>query len=770
MTVEGSASKPTRRSGVSGARCLAIWAALTLAFWLFASTAEAEPGRRLALVIGNSVYQHVPTLANPSQDARALGATLETMGFEVQTLIDLEMASMGQAIRDFARRSQDAEIALFFYAGHGIQVDDRNYLLPVNANITRARDLAYEAVSLDLITGELDRSGAQLSLVLLDACRDNPLEELFRRQAGALSRSVNTGSGLAQTQGAAGMLIAYATAPKMVALDGQGDHSPFSQALLEWIDQPNIEVGRLFRRVRERVMDITDDQQVPWVEEAVIGEYYLNGNQPEIAGAPDAEQLFWEHVQTIDDPTERLTALQRYMLVFPDGDRAEDARRMRRVLMANLAAVGIETEPTPTGDRTLTLTPVDSRKQRAARRPARLPDSQSPTRSDSVGDPAALCERAAGDPLAAAGAPGRWLDDRRYPLSPSVHHINTDEALAACQRAADQAGGDPAVEALLGRSLIAAGHWAEALRHLRPAADGGDRVAQYLLATMFRDGQRVPPDRARAKALFEQAAAGGHVGAAFELGLAYRDGRGTPADPGQAEAWLTKAAEGGYDWAQYELGRLLAAGRQGGGREMAAALDWWRRAAEQGNGRAAAAAGMLLKEGDGVLADPIEASRWLRLAVIQGEERAERPLAEMLLLIGDGVEAEAEAVRLLERSAKRRDSEAALLLGEIHAKGRSSVSDPAMAAYWLAAAHDVQDGAADRAAAMFATLPRSAVVEAVQRALVDIGYDPGVIDGALGRRTAAEIAAFRRANGLSPTTNADLSIEFLARLIASKRG
>ncbi|MGI9437048.1 MAG: caspase family protein [Geminicoccaceae bacterium] len=729
---------------------------------------DAAAGRRLALVTGNGAYQHVSALPNPSRDARAVGATLESMGFEVDMRLDLDTESMEKAVRRFAAQSQDAEIALFYYAGHGVQVDGRNYLLPVNAKITQPRDLAYEAITLDSITKELDESGAKLSLVLLDACRDNPLEELFKRQAGTLSRGVDSGSGLAQTQGAAGMLIAYATAPDTVALDGQGEHSPFSQALLEWLNQPGIEVGRLFRRVRERVMDITDGQQVPWVEEAVIGEYYLNGTEAKTASAPDAEQLFWEHVQTIDDPTERLTALQRYTLVFPDGQRVEDARQMRRTLSQNLAASGIKTEDLQENNQGLTLKPVDPARETAALQ-QEPKDSRSQTRSETTGDPATLCMREAADPLAGSDASGRWTADRRYPLSPSLHRLEADLALKHCQKAFDRAPDNLALEGLLGRSMAAAGRWSEALRHLRPAADSGDAVAQYALAIMYRDGQRVPPDPERAKGLFEQAAASGHIGAAFDLGLAYRDGRGTSPDQKQATAWLTKAAEGGYDWAQYELGRLLVE-KADGPPEPGQALDWWRLAAEQGNGRAAAAAGMLLKNGEGVLADPAEASRWLRLAVIQGEEEAERPLAELLLLLGDGVKDEAEAAMLLERGALRRDGRAALLLGEIHARGQSSVADPALAAYWLAAAHESRDEATAKAASTFATLPRSAVIEAVQRALLEVGYDPGVIDGAMGQKTARAIDQYRQASGLPETAKAELSIEFLARLIASKRG
>lgn len=764
---------PERSADLGGGRLrhLVLSVVVAAIVWILAlpSADAQQTGRRLALVAGNSDYNHVVELPNPRRDARAVGAKLESMGFEVVTLLDLDADSMEQAIRDFARQSRDADIALFYYAGHGVQVDGRNYLLPVDADILLPRDLLYEAISLDLITSELDRSGARLSLVLLDACRDNPLEELFRRQSGGVSRSIETGSGLAQTQGAAGMLIAYATAPDTVALDGLGNHSPFTQALLEWVDLPGLEVGRLFRRVRERVIEITKGQQVPWVEEAVIGEFYLNQRAPETAaGSSDPEGVFWDHVQTIDNAAERLVALQRYMLVFPEGERIEEARRMRRSLMQSGAVAETDLNAAPGAGQGLTLLPVEQGRQTAALDP-RENAAQSAVRSETGGDPALLCVRNAGDPLVSAGAPGRWVEDRRFPLSPSLHRLDSEQAIHHCQEAVQQAKDNIALEGLLGRSLEAAGEWAEALRYLRPAADAGDPVATYTLATMFRDGRRVPPDAVRAQRLFEKAANAGHLGAAFELGLAYRDGLGVPEDAYEAATWLQQAAVGGYDWAQYELGDLIIRGRIGPS-DPSAALDWWRRAAGQGNSHAAASAGELLMRGEGVTADTEEASRWLRLAVIQGHEDAERPLAELLLTTGEGVEAEAEAAKLLERSARRRDSQAALLLGELHATGQSSLADPALAAYWLAAAHGAKDVNAGAAAAAFADLPRGAVVEALQQALVDLGYDPGIVDGAMGERTMAAIRQFQNDHGGAADITAGVSIELLARLIESGQG
>jgi TPR repeat protein len=747
----------TRMTRTAGGRPRAWLLALTLlASTLLALPAEAA--RRVALVVGNGAYQNVTRLPNPTRDARAISTTLETVGFEVITALDLDADGMLRSVREFADKSRTAEVALFYYAGHGIQVDGQNYLLPISADIQRARDLAYEAVSLNQITTELEAAGPTLTLVLLDACRDNPLAELMRRNAGELGRNIQTGGGLARTQSAAGMLIAYATEPGAVALDGEGDNSPFTKALLEWMPQPGVEVGQLFRRVRERVMDLTGGTQVPWVEEAVLGEFYLNG--AEIGPSADPEELFWQSVQGIESPRERLTALQRYMLVFPEGAYADEAQRLRRALVANLGQQ--ESEPETPEQRLILSNKKATEQMLSLRRQDPAAAGANAARARATAEEGG-CEVLAGDPLLAAGAQGRWIADRRRPLAPSVRRIDPDAAIRACEEALGEDQDNLRLQALLGRALVAGERWSEALRRLSPAAEQGDAVAQFALARMYLEGSRVATDPARAERLLQQAAAQGHVGAAFELGLMHRDGIAVAKDMVLAKGWLERGANGGYAWAQYELGALLNDGLAGQ-RDPVAAAGWWQRAAEQGHGQAALRLGLLLKHGDGVSKDPQAASRWLRLALVQGLTGAERPLADLLLTVGSGVDAEAEAAELLERAAKRGDDGAALLLGHIHAAGRLTVADPILAAYWFARAYD-NPNIAGMAVEGFAGLPEPVVVEAIQQALSNAGHDPGDIDGYFGAKTAAAIRLFQQQHGLAQDQTP--SIELLAALVGS---
>ncbi|MGI9499100.1 MAG: caspase family protein [Geminicoccaceae bacterium] len=241
---------------------------------------SATDGRRVALVIGNGAYTKIPILGNPTRDAQLIATKLRSVGFEVEMAIDGNRQKLEQSVRSFGRRARGADAALFYYAGHGVQSKGQNYLLPVDANVSEVADLHYESLPLSLVTDELEYSGAKISLLVLDACRDNPLTRSLRGRAG--TRSADVSKGLASVQRASGMLIAYATAPGDVAYDGENsDNSPFTSAFANWIEEPGLEVALMFRRVREQVVNSTDGKQVPWVEEAILGDFYFKPEAPE---------------------------------------------------------------------------------------------------------------------------------------------------------------------------------------------------------------------------------------------------------------------------------------------------------------------------------------------------------------------------------------------------------------------------------------------------------------------------------------------------------
>ena len=248
-------------------------------------TSWASDGRRVALVIGNTRYIDVPSLENPARDARLIGEKLRSVGFDVDLVTEGDQATLMQRVRSFGRKAVGAEAALFYYAGHGLQANGRNYLLPVDAKIERLADLRYESLPLAAVMDELEHAGAQINLVVLDACRDNPLARSLTMTSG--TRKVELARGLASLQRARGTFIAYATAPGEVAYDGEGQrNSPFTKALADWIDQPGLEVALMFRRIREQVVEATDGRQTPWVEEAILGDFYFRREAPDMQPKP----------------------------------------------------------------------------------------------------------------------------------------------------------------------------------------------------------------------------------------------------------------------------------------------------------------------------------------------------------------------------------------------------------------------------------------------------------------------------------------------------
>ena len=232
----------------------------------------ATAGPRVALVIGNGRYRHAQALPNPANDASDVAASLRKLGFDVIEGRDLDKRGLEDKVREFSRKLDNARLALFFYAGHGIQVGGRNFLMPVDAKLERQGDLSFETVDVAQVLAQMEAE-PRVNLIFLDACRDNPLSRSFVRTFGA--RSANVGQGLASIQSAVGTLIAYATQPDAVALDGTGRNSPFTTALLKHMNTPGLEIAALMRRVRAEVIQATNGKQVPWDHSSLLGDVVL---------------------------------------------------------------------------------------------------------------------------------------------------------------------------------------------------------------------------------------------------------------------------------------------------------------------------------------------------------------------------------------------------------------------------------------------------------------------------------------------------------------
>ena len=244
---------------------------LVAAFLLCAGTA-AHAEKRVALVIGNSAYQAAPQLPNPSADARLMSDTLLSLGFFVVgggAQINLDKTGLDDALRKFGTELIGADVALFYYAGHGVETHGLNYLVPVDAHPADEGDVFAQIVGMAALLDQLEKSGTRINLVLLDACRNNPF-----RDRGVRS----TTGGLAQMQAPPGTLISFATQPRSVALDGDDGHSPYTHALVETMRRPGFGLFKTFNEVGLAVEKSTRGQQLPWVSSSPIsGSFYFAG-------------------------------------------------------------------------------------------------------------------------------------------------------------------------------------------------------------------------------------------------------------------------------------------------------------------------------------------------------------------------------------------------------------------------------------------------------------------------------------------------------------
>jgi hypothetical protein len=232
---------------------------LAAAFFLVCQPAFAE--KRVALILGNSVYQNVPPLSNPINDGTVMASTFKNAGFDVVSRFDLSALDTRRVLRDFADRARDADIAVVYYAGHGMEVDGTNYLIPVDAKLERDTDIYDEAFSLDRILVAVEPA-KQLRLVILDACRDNPFARTMKHSLA--SRSI--GRGLAKIEPASpNTLIAYSAKAGSTAQDGDGKNSPFTTALAQHLTTPGLDVRKAFGFVRDDVLKNTGNRQEPFV-------------------------------------------------------------------------------------------------------------------------------------------------------------------------------------------------------------------------------------------------------------------------------------------------------------------------------------------------------------------------------------------------------------------------------------------------------------------------------------------------------------------------
>lgn len=282
--------------------------------WLPPSAAMQE--HRIALVIGNGRYPEAP-LRNALNDARDMAVTLRGAGFRVMLRENVGLRAMAEAVRTFGDSLREDSVATFYYAGHGVQVRDRNYLIPIGADIKREDEIPYAALDVNQVLDKLDRAKSRINIVILDACRNNPFTRTFR----------STNQGLAQMEAPVGTLIAYATAPGRLAIDddGIGRNGIYTRHLLANIRQRGLLVELMFKRVREGVMRESKNLQTPWESSSLRGDFAFFGDHshsptPDLAADPrkafEAELALWESIKASTQHSDFESYLQRYPLGY----------------------------------------------------------------------------------------------------------------------------------------------------------------------------------------------------------------------------------------------------------------------------------------------------------------------------------------------------------------------------------------------------------------------------------------------------------------------
>jgi TPR repeat protein len=693
------------------------------------TTATGAAERRVGLVVGNGAYAEASAaLPNPPNDARAVAGALRGLGFEVIEAVDLDHGRLRATLAEFARQLEGAQAGLFFYAGHGLQIRGRNYLVPVDARLEREADAYVQALALDDVL-RLMETTVPIRLVLLDACRNNPFTRSLARAAASGARGGPVVEpGLAKVEATAGTLIAYATAPDEVALDGTGPNSPFTAALVEHVGAPGLEARQVLTRVRSRVMAATNGEQVPWDSSSLTGDFYFNltvnieaREEREPAPAPrpafDRDSLFWQSVQASDDPAD----LEAYLAQFPDGIYAALARNRLTRLRApqQVVALPLATEAP--------LPPAVTAPERPPVAPAASPEAIEATLGLSREDWRRLQEALTTlgfDTRGTDGKPGpntrkaiaAWQRGKRQEATGYLADLHRDLLLSEAEprlavlppqaepEEPEQQPAPPASPSSRApvtecdrlaahpddRRRVAAGVRYEAIDPARAVPACEEAVERWPNEPRFwlQYGRALEKQGSEAAAVrwYRKAAEQGFAVAQFNLGAMYEQGRGGLAqDEAAAVRWWRKAAEQGFAAAQAGLGAMYEQGRGGLAQDEAAAVRWFKKAAEQGDAVGQYNLGVMYAQGRGGLAqDDAAVVRWWRKAAEQGSAVAQNDLGAMYEQSRGGLARdEAAAVRWYKKAAAQGHATAQFNLGVMYEQGRGGLAqDEAAAVRW----------------------------------------------------------------------------------------
>lgn len=594
----------------------------------------APSAPRHAILIGNAHYTGIPALRNPLNDVRSLAAVLAELDFEIHLLEDATLEDKQEFLAETKRALPAGATVFFYYAGHALQVNGLNWLIPTDFALPENHDIATATIGIDEILEMLDEVGAKLKILVLDACRDYPLgdvDDVF-------------GDGLAGIAATGETLIAYATTAGSVALDGNGPNSPFAGALASALSQDGLDLYDIFRSVRSQVREATQGRQLPWVSGSIENRVVLRRPSEPVAVPASEENLepvqavHWRAISKSVDPNDFLQFASVHF-----GTRAsEDAIRRASLLV---------------------------QEGRTALPRVEL-DIQQPQGNAAV---VTACDVWVSHP------------DDPYRVAPAVPFglVNTREAIRDCSIALSEDPDNPRLNFLLGRALDVAAQFDDARHFYERASELGYPIADFTLGSLYRTGFGVERDLSRAAELWMMAAEQGLQVAQVGMARLYRRGWGVRQSYPDMLRWLEHLEAQNYPQALDVLGNLY---RQGifVEQDLARAFEFYRRASVQGYANATSNLAGMYRDGLGVEADWNKAVEMYQQASEQGNPFAPYHLAALLVDPPDGGQGDAETARaLLEMSLDRGYPWAAVRLANYLRRGLLGSPDPFEAAHFL---------------------------------------------------------------------------------------
>lgn len=656
------------------ARMATLSAILAVLGLLFMNPAHAE--RRAAIVIGNSEYPFAP-LPNPRSDAKLIANALTELNFDVLLFYDVKKTAIPELKDAIRAHLVGADMAVFYYAGHALQFERQNLLLPVDTRTSSAKDVVDDAVRLNDLIDIVKDDPIGVKLFILDACRNNPA-----------AKEKGLEQGLAYTESGSGqVLIAFATGAGEVAYDGTGINSPYSSALANALQTPNLDIYDTFRTVRGDVRQATGGTQIPWITGSIETKFVFrkgdaggNAAAPEQVAEPGAgltiDEVLWSFIKDSQNPED----FRRFARVFPKSRFAVEAEQ-KNVKVAALTERGLYSKGSLVSTSIATDVMVVGESDAASQEfvfqqageravsetfrvwPKTLPDTQRGMKA-TVTD----CDLYAADPN----------DPQRAVPGVTNGLVNVRDALRACGFALAADINNPRLQFQFGRVLEIAGSYTWAEHYYELAREQQYSAAIVNLGYMARVGMGRKVDYARAFDLYLQAAALGNLRARTNVGTAYMRGEGVPQVPEEAVLWYRLAASSGWSNA---INALADAYRRGNGVEanLVEAASLYTAASDAGQIDAMTSLGRAYVGGSGVEKDVARGLALLLKASDTGNQYAPR-YAGQLFLKGGGVGKDAKrALALFELSARRGFEDAYLDLANGYQDGSFGKADPQQA-------------------------------------------------------------------------------------------